>query len=627
MARAVLQAVRNSENLCVEAGTGTGKTLAYLIPALTSTGRVVVSTSTRNLQEQLFFRDLPLIREHVYPDIEVAYMKGRQNYLCLKRLKETAQMRRLFPERADEVRQRLTEWAAETKTGDRAELDWLADDDPVWSQVDARSDLCTGQNCAFFQDCFVTRMRRRALAADLIIVNHALLFASLALENDEIGKILPDFSVAILDEAHDVENIAADFFGHRISNFQMEELSRDLVQDVERPERFEELLLDLSQKADGFFHSFPSVEGRHSLNYFRRPDGVVCDLREDCFAKYQKLVQAMASLYHRLQAEADCSETLPLIRRLERMIEVLEKIFEVSGKEQVCWFEKRGRGTFLHLTPIKVSDLLRKNLFDRVDSTILTSATLAIQGSFSYIRDRLGVPDPIEIVVPNEFDFPSQAMLYVPRSLPEPRTAGYFLRMLREVKKLLDITGGDAFCLFTSFTAMNQVADILEDDGAYVVLRQGSMPRSRLLEKFRQTPGTVLCGTASFWQGVDVRGEALRSVIIDKLPFGVPTDPIASARMQQLRNEGRNAFQEYAVPGAIIALKQGLGRLIRSRDDHGILAVLDSRLWTRRYGRQFVDSLPNCRVTDNIKILENFYRQTASDRVRESTGKGENLYL
>lgn len=625
MARAVLQAIEERNHLCVEAGTGTGKTLAYLIPCLFTQKRVIISTATINLQEQLLNQDLPFVRRFLSPTLEVTSMKGRRNYLCLKRFWELRGQESLFEVGVDQYWEMVEEWLRRTSSGDRSELEWLGDDDPLWHQIDARRETCLGQKCEFFSECWITKMRQRAFEADIVVVNHALLFANLALEKDEIGKILPEFSVLILDEAHEVEEVAADYFGERISNYQVDDLLRQLQIICYGLPEYETTLRKLEKVSKAFFSRFPDREGRHSLNFFRSSNDALVDLREELNQEYVKLDSILKVLLHQLEQEKGLPlEAVALSRRVDQFLVILESLFRTDLPDQVYWFERTGRGVFLHLTPINIAPILRAKVFARTDSVVLTSATLATGGNFNFIKDRLGVPDPLEVTVSGEFNYSEQAILYVPRRIPEPRSEGYFLQAVKEIRTILDLTKGDAFLLFTSVRQLDRVYEVLRHDAVYPVLRQGEMPKSRLLESFKSQPGSVLCATSSFWQGVDVRGDALRAVIIDKLPFQVPTEPLVAARAEKLRRDGRDPFSDYMIPAAIIALKQGLGRLIRSRQDRGILAVLDSRLWTRSYGEFFFNSLPNCVVTDNIENLENFWGRNVSRLIEGSFFDGEN---
>ena len=607
MAEAVFSAIEHHDQLCVEAGTGTGKTLAYLIPALFSQKRVIVSTATKNLQDQIFFKDVPFIREHIFPDLEATYMKGRHNYLCLRKFQEEISQETVVHVTKQEL-QPVENWIKKTRTGDRAELEWMEDDNPVWTHLDARSETCTGQKCSYFDDCYVTRMRQQTLESDLIVVNHALLFANLALESDEIGRVLPDFSTLILDEAHEVEDSAATYFGKQISNYKIDEFCRDFEQVFRNSDEYFDQTNRVRSSSVAFFSSFPGLEGRSPLNFYPRGSDTV-DLRLEILEQQERLTAALRTLYHNLMKQTGCpSEADPLIRRLEQLIITLEQIFDLEDTDSVYWFEKRGQGVFLHANPIDVASILQEKLFVRTDATILTSATLTTNNNFEYLKGRLGIGEAVELVVDGEFDYSKQSILYIPKAFPEPRSPHYLARALGEIKEILDITEGHAFLLFTSFLQMNRVYEALLETTHFPVFRQGEKPKTRLLELFKTTPNSVLCATSSFWQGVDVQGDALRAVIIDKLPFLVPTEPLVAARIHRLEAQGENSFLRYSVPEAIITLKQGLGRLIRSRQDRGVLVVLDSRLRTRNYGRFFLESLPECPVTDAIQDLRGFFQ-------------------
>ena len=607
MAKAVLDAIANRRSLCVEAGTGTGKTLAYLIPALFSQKRVIVSTATKNLQDQLFLKDIPFIRKHLFPDLAVTYMKGRQNYLCLSKFHEQNEQGGVLAAAQRESRV-ISDWVETTQSGDRSELDWIEDGNPLWNHLDARSETCTGQKCSFFDQCFVTRMRQRALESDLIVVNHALFFANLALENDEIGRVLPDFGVLILDEAHEVEDIATNHFGKQISSYQVDEFCRDFRKVFVESQESLRKADEIQTRAAAFFSRFSGFEGRHSLNFFRTEKRDVIDLREEVRAEFESLQSALLALHHGLQRQSQAeSQAEPVTRRLEQIVTTLEEIFDGAESDCVYWLEKRGRGVFLHINPIDIAAVFQEKLFSRAETAIFTSATLTTDSHFEYFKERLGVPDPQEIILGGEFDYSRQTVLYIPRAFPEPRSPQYFGRAMEGIEQILDITEGYAFLLFTSFAQMDRVYGELLGKVSYPLFRQGEMPKNRLLRAFKETPHAVLCATSSFWQGVDVQGDALRAVIIDKLPFLVPTEPLVAARINRLEQQGRNSFLEYSVPEAIITLKQGLGRLIRSRRDRGILGVFDTRLRTRSYGRLFLRSLPDCPVTDDINDLRRFF--------------------
>lgn len=622
MASAVLRAIEDHSHLLVEAGTGTGKTLAYLIPGLVSGRRMLVSTATRNLQDQIFCQDIPFLRRYLFPELRAVYMKGRQNYICLRRYHSEG--RQLLLDAAWSDRSSLLdEWLKGTRTGDRAELEWLEDDESWWDRLDARSDTCTGQKCRHFEECFITRMRKSAFSADVVVVNHALFFSNLALETDEIGRVLPDCGVLVLDEAHEVEETAGEYFGLRLSNYQLEDLCRHIRHEsLARLPRLGKAVDRLENAQRIFFAGVPAVEGRHSLNFFRPPyGGPTVDLRDDLAGAAVDVREALRIVAALLEMEGEKSdETEPLLRRIERCESTLFELFERDQPGSVYWFQRSGRGVFLNLTPIDVGPILREKLFGKKESVILTSATLTVGGEFSYFSKRVGLDTDTteQLTVPGEFDFQRQAALYVPRALPDPRAPGYFGHLLLEIRALLELTRGSAFLLFTSFQMLERVYRALAESEEYPLLRQGDAPKVRLLEEFKATPGAVLCATSSFWQGVDVRGDALKAVVVDKLPFQVPSEPLVAARLERLSRDGVNGFLEYSVPEATIALRQGLGRLIRSRTDTGILAVLDSRLWTRFYGKHFFNSLPNCPVADNIEDLENLFLRIGS---RKAGGK------
>lgn len=623
MARAVARAVTERRVLCVEAGTGTGKTLAYLVPSLLSRRRVLVATATLALQDQILLKDLPFLQKLLFPEIRACAMKGRQNYLCLRRLERA---RHAFLEGTEEAAalRRWARWAAQSEVGDRSELADLADDDPLWSAVDARSDACVGQKCTFFEECFVTRVRRRAAEADIVVVNHALYFSHLALERDEIGRILPDCGVTILDEAHELEDTAAEYFGRRLSSHQLEDLVRVMRRSLPPDDSSQRYVTRLETCLHAFLREFPEEEGRFSLDYYEDPGRLPVDLRKKVGSQARDLLHALQLLFTELEAADKAGEeTETLLRRIGQYHEILEGIFETDRPEYVYWFERTQRGLVLHMTPVDVSGIMREKVFLPNRPVILTSATLAVGGSFAYLRSRLGIDEADELIVPPEFDYARQAVLYVPRHLPDPREPGYREGLWAEIQRLLRLSDGHAFLLFTSVQQMRWIYEKLQERSEYPAFCQGTAPKHRLLGAFRSTPRAVLCATASFWQGIDVKGPALRAVIIDKLPFQVPSEPLVKARCERLREEGRNPFWEYSLPAAVIILRQGLGRLIRSKRDTGFLAVLDSRLWTKRYGKVFLQSLPSCPVVDNISGLENLYSRIASAPLGEVSGGGD----
>jgi ATP-dependent DNA helicase DinG len=608
MAELVDAAFRDKRHAVVEAGTGTGKTLAYLIPAIRSGRRVVVSTATKSLQEQLFNKDIPFLQKYFARELKVAVMKGRSNFLCRQKvhmMKDQPVLRGL-----DEVDwfAQIRDWAELTETGDRAELAFLPDDAELWPRLDARRDTCTGQKCPDFQRCFLTWMHQRAREADIIIANHHLFFADLALRQDDFGSILPDYTAVIFDEAHEIEDIAGDYFGRQISNYRFEELGRDVEHMLRMKGLGTPPLLKrvhrLRERARDFFDGFPGKEGRFAFSVAERQSFV-----ERHAEAFDALVDAIKRLETELSALPQKPEELQrLARRAFELRGEMQFLLESKEKNFVYWFERRGKGVFLAATPIDLAPILRERLFAEFDTLVLTSATLAVGGRFDYLKQRLGLDQPVERVLPQEYDYQSQAVLYVPRNMPDVRSPDFSGAAAETIARLVEITEGRAFCLFTSYAQMREVYERVLRRVDYPLLLQGNAPRSTLLEKFRNTKGAVLFATASFWQGVDVPGEQLSCVIIDKLPFAVPSDPIVAARVAALQEEGRNAFAEYQVPEAVLALKQGFGRLIRSRTDRGVLALLDNRILRMHYGRVFFESLPPYTVTHDLAAVEQFMK-------------------
>jgi len=606
MARIAEEAFQKNQHAVVEAGTGTGKTLAYLIPAIRSGRRVVISTATKSLQEQLFQKDVPFLQKHFAPNLKAALMKGRANFLCRQKVHQMDGQPVL--KGIDEIDwfSQIRDWEKLTETGDRSELTFLPDDAELWNRIDARSDLCTGQKCPEFQSCFITAMHQRAHEADLIIVNHHLFFADLAIRQDDFGSILPEYSAVVFDEAHEIEDVASDYFGRQISSYRFEELARDtentlrVLQIEAGPLRRQ--LGRLRERGRSFFENFPEREWRYP---FEPPE------RKSFLEQNREAYDELGTAVKRIETELSAlspkpEEVVALARRAAEIRRELVFLLESEEKGYVYWYERRGRGVFIAATPIDVSEILREKLFGRFDTVVLTSATLAVGGRFDYLKQRLGVQPAKEVVLPHEFNFREQALLYIPASLPDVRQPGFGERAADEIVRLLEITEGRAFCLFTSYAQMKDIHERVSGRVAYPLLLQGTAPRTILLDRFRSTPNAVLFATASFWQGVDVPGAQLSCVIIDKLPFAVPSDPIVAARVRALQEDGRNAFSEYQVPEAVLALKQGFGRLIRSKTDRGILAILDNRIHRMQYGKIFLESLPEYAITRDLSEVARF---------------------
>jgi ATP-dependent DNA helicase DinG len=654
MAQAVEGALEEKRHLIVEAGTGTGKTLAYLLPVIRSGKRVIISTGTKNLQEQLFFKDVPFLEQALFGEVErrasspvhqthvqapdrrlsVCYMKGRNNYLCRKKLYELTDQPVLSGLEEIEHYRAISAWEKTTHTGDRAELAELPEASALWHKLDARADTCLGQKCKEWERCFITEMRRKAAESDIIIVNHHLFFADLSIKLEADGApdagVLPEAGAIIFDEAHELEDIAGSYFGISVSNSRIEELARDTEQFLQREKLYtpqmSSAIQSLRERSQLFFSLLPAHEGRFAFDTRRE----FLEENGDEFMALSHSLGRLCAEFERLPQKPD--DVFSLGRRAQQLQVQLGFVMENDDPNTVFWIERRSfrggrsgapgvparqkhddRGSsgrtnvYLQATPIEVGQILRECLWSNLETAVLTSATLAVGGGFDYIRQRLGLDHARELVVPSHFDYQSQAILYVPPELPDPRTPQFAAEAIDVIRRLLEITRGRAFVLFTSYAQMNEIYDRLLGIIEFHMLKQGDAPKSALLEEFRLTPNAVLFGTSSFWQGVDVQGEQLSCVIIDRLPFAVPSDPVVAARVKAIDRAGGNAFSDYQVPSAVITLKQGFGRLIRSLHDRGLLALLDNRILKKSYGRVFVESLPNYTRTTDIRKVEQFF--------------------
>ncbi len=616
MALAVADTLSDGGVLLAEAGTGTGKTLAYLVPAILSRQRVLISTGTKNLQEQIYFKDIPVLRAALGVPFTATYMKGRANYVCLHRLDQL----RASPAAPPDFISMMDEWLRTTETGDRAELSDLPEDSSVWHDVSATSDTCLGNDCPQYSDCYVTKMRQRAAESDVVIVNHHLLCADASVRQSTYGEVIPECKYAVLDEAHQLEDVATQYFGIAVSNFRIDELGRDAerVLNMGAIEDQDSTLRRLVRRVDDHARTF--FAGLAQTRQMRAGFGeerlrIGPDWYGDVIDDGLGLVNALSGLEAALAQLAGPSgsgskvneDAETISRRAGELRDQMNFLLEAANPSFVYFLEMRGRGVFLRAAPIDVSALIRELLIDRMTATVLTSATLTVEGSFDYVRGRLGVEHAADVQVASEFDFTEQAILYLPRQMPPPKSPLFGEAVAREVLDLLTRSNGRAFVLFTSYAMLRTVHQMIEFDLPFPLLVQGSAPRSVLLGQFRSTPNAVLLATSSFWQGVDVVGEQLSCVIIDKLPFASPGDPITAARIEAVTAEGGDAFQDYQVPLAILAMRQGLGRLIRHRSDRGVLAVLDPRLRTMGYGRRFLDSFPPAPVTQNPEAITRFF--------------------
>jgi len=622
MAAAVAAVFERGGVLLAEAGTGTGKTLAYLVPAILSGQRVLISTGTKNLQEQIFFKDIPALRDALDVPFSATYMKGRANYLCLHRLDQINDA--AGPAAFDVFLPIVREWAAKTETGDRAELQDLPEDVPFWNDVSATAETCLGSECKRYDECFVTRMRQRAAESDVVIVNHHLLCADAAVRQNAFGEVIPACTHAILDEAHQLEDVATQYFGIGVSTYRID----DLAQDIERlgvPDTAK-AVEKLRDRGRMFFNEIVyahRTDGRaRGEERLRATPSSLAQAGEGAamLAGALDIVEATLKLVRlkpdttdeaggsgSVRLQADFTEQVEaLAKRAGEIRADLRFLMRANEAEYVYFVEFRGRGVFLRASPIDVSAIVRDVLLEKMRATVMTSATLTVDGSFDYVKTRLGIRRANEIRLASEFDFERQALLYLPPRMPDPRSADFAGAAGRQVIEILKRTHGRAFVLFTSYASLRAVQAIAEMALDYPIFVQGTMPRTQLLKQFRETPHSVLLATSSFWQGVDVVGEALSCVIVDKLPFASPSDPITSARIDAIRARGGEPFDEYQVPLAILALQQGLGRLIRHRRDRGVLAVLDPRLRTKGYGRRFLASIPPAPVVHELDAVATF---------------------
>jgi ATP-dependent DNA helicase DinG len=613
MAGAVAAVLREGGQLLVEAGTGTGKSLAYLVPAVLSGQRVVVSTGTKNLQEQLFYKDIPLVRKALQVPFSACLMKGRGNYLCLARYAQFAAQPtfRLFEEA--QHFDSLHRWSTLTRTGDRSEIPGVPERLDFWKTISARSENCVGKDCPDFDRCHVTRLRQRASESEILIVNHHLLFADLMVREGSFGEVIPEYDHLVLDEAHQIEDVATAYFGLTVSTMRVDELVHDAekawesrngagadarrIRDVKAELR---LLRGAGQELFELYRSKAAKEERYRL----RPGSANGDqhrARDGFRRQLARVRDLLAGIPNPDES------TVALLRRAGEIERDLDVILDASDPESVSWCEQRERSVALRASPIHVAPLVQRLLFEKKRTVVMTSATLAVEGSFDYSSSRVGAAADSGRILASPFDYRRQALLYVPRDLPPPRDPVFLERAAAEIRELVRWSRGRAFLLFTSFANLHWIRRSLGKSFPYPLFVQGDASRGEILDSFRETPGAVLLATSSFWEGVDVMGEQLSLVVIDKLPFAVPGDPLVSARIDSVTSEGGNAFRDYQVPMAILSLKQGLGRLIRSRSDKGVVAVLDSRLATMPYGKRFLSSLPPYRLTHDRADVARFF--------------------
>lgn len=607
MARAVGAALARGEPLLVEAGTGIGKTFAYLVPALLSGQSIIISTGTRTLQDQLYRRDLPLLARALGMPVRVALLKGRANYLCRQRLEIATQQRALgFGERgAVRLLAQVARWAALTRSGDLAELTQLPEHSALWPQITSTRENCLGQECPQFARCHVIEARRQAQAAQIIVVNHHLLLADLALKEEGFGELLPGADALILDEAHQIPDIAAQFFGQSFSSRQLELLGRDVGLELKTA----------GVRAPHIEHALAALEGEALRLRGALPRGPRHEwpaLPEAFLEQQAVLERALRALAGELESLGAGAGTASCARRAALLADTLTALEAQPEEAGLRWVDSTASSFTLHFTPFEIADRLRELIHARPAAWIFTSATLAVGDDFAHFAARVGLPEARSLKIDSPFDYRSQARIHLPPGMPDPQDRAYASCFVAACAPLIEASGGRAFLLFTSHRGLQEGVAALQarfPSPPFPVLVQGQAPREALLKEFRTLGNAVLLGTGSFWEGVDVKGEALAIVAIDKLPFAPPDDPLLRARLEGIRRRGGNPFFEYQLPQAVLALKQGVGRLIRDFDDFGVIVLGDPRLRTRSYGRLFLEALPPCPIVTEAEQGARFLRE------------------
>lgn len=603
MVEAVGDALKNHSAAVIEAGTGVGKTFAYLVPAIASGGRVIISTGTKTLQDQLFAKDLPVVKNSLKTDTKTALLKGRANYLCRYRLSRAQSEGRFDDRRSISYLQRIADWEVLTFAGDIAELNSVPRDAEIWQQVTSTADNCLGSDCEDYESCFVVKARREAQEADVVVVNHHLFFADLALKEEGFGELLPSANAVILDEAHQLPEIASTFFSETLSSRQLLELGRDTLVEVLSDASdmteikdgllaLEKCVLDLRLGMDkpGLREPWYKIKARPAIE-----------------AGIADLSNILNSLGEQLKIAAERSKGLESC--YERILVQIERLQNLNNPkaDTVQWYETYTRSFSLVSTPLDIADTFKKHLEGWPCAWILTSATLAVGKSFDHFTQRIGMESPKELLLDSPFDYWHNSLLYAPPDMPEPQNVDFVQAVVDASIPVINASGGRTFMLFTSYRALNEAAELLKDEIDFPILVQGDSSQAEMIKQFRKLGNAVLLGTSSFWEGVDVRGEALSCVIIDKLPFSSPGDPVLEARIKAIREGGGNPFAEYQLPQAVIALKQGVGRLIRDDNDTGLLMICDPRLRTKSYGNTFLESLPRVPRTSKIEVVERFF--------------------
>jgi ATP-dependent DNA helicase DinG len=604
MAKKILSAIDNGESLVCEAGTGTGKTMAYLVPALISKQKAIVSTGTRHLQDQLFQKDLPLVLDALGSSAVTMVLKGRSNYLCLQRMDTAVKDSKDLSYQNMTDLQEVVQWSSSTKTGDVNELDMIEENSSIRSMITSTTENCLGQSCPEFEACFVFKNRKAALEADLVITNHHLLLSDMGLRERGFGEVLPLADIIIFDEAHQLPELASTYFSQTMSSRQLLELVSDIRKAVFEEAKDIQELPDALSKFEKAIRDIRLIFGRKDQRLSWQEVWEKTDLSKEIpvlLDAFQSVLDILESASQRGKLLDNCWQ------RAKTHYNFIDSYIETNKEDSIRWFEVRGHHIYLNKTPVNISETFQQRLREYNATSVFTSASLAINNDFNHFSRQLGLEDCQTHVWNSPFKYEKQTCLYIPLDLPEPNQFDFFDAFIERTIDLLSHSEGHAFVLFTSHQALSKAAKILSKEIDYPIFIQGRGPRSVLLNQFRQTKNAVLLGTSSFWEGVDVKGEALSSVIIDKLPFASPDDPVLQARLSYFSKQGGNAFMDYQVPQAAIALKQGVGRLIRDVSDRGICTICDKRLIKKAYGKRILNALPPMPITHDIEDVKAFF--------------------
>ncbi len=604
MAATIEKALTVNAQLIIEAGTGTGKTFAYLVPLFISQKKAIISTGTKNLQDQLFFKDIPIIKKLFPFPRKVVLLKGRANYVCHLRLKNNIEDGRFTSRQLVTQLHIINEWITSTKTGDTSELNAIPEDSSIWPQVTSTADNCLNQDCEFYKDCFVVKARQQAMAADIIVVNHYLYFADIALQEGGFGELLPGAEIVVFDEAHHLPDIASQFFSTSLSGRQLIELARDSQSEASKDAKD---MNAINEAADHLQTAVHDLRGAFGAELKRspwpdKPNEKLQNNLEWVNIKLQALETLLKEASVRSKGLENCW------RRSGELIERFNLLTGKSPENTVHWYETYLQSFTIQQTPMIVAENFKQHIKEHKRTWIYTSATLTVKNSFQLFIEAMGLESALQLQLKSPFNYQEQALLYAPRSIPDPHDKNYHEALINAIVPILEITQGKTFILFTSYKALEYAAKALESRLNFPLLLQGSMPKRELIDQFKQLGNAVLLGTSSFWQGVDVRGDALSCVIIDKLPFAAPDDPILQAKIQMLKKQGVDPFLTYQLPNAVLTLKQGAGRLIRDVKDRGLLVICDPRIVGMRYGETFIRSLPDMPRTRDIHKVQDFFK-------------------